>query len=169
MSMSLFLIVIAYVYLASVSIVLTLIDVRSHRLPNAIVLPSYAVLAMLFTGACLFGAPWQNLLRAAIAAATLFAFYWLLRAIRPGGMGGGDVKLAGVIGAALGFIGWGALVVGAFAAFFIGGFVGIGLMIVRRATRKTAIPFGPFMVVGAWIGIFAGECIARSYTGLLVG
>ena len=83
--MSLFLIVIAYVYLASVSIVLTLIDVRSHRLPNAIVLPSYAVLAMLFTGACLFGAPWQNLLRAAIGAATLFGFYWLLRAIRPGG------------------------------------------------------------------------------------
>ena len=61
------------------------------------------------------------------------------------------------------------LVLVSVAAFFIGGFVGIGLMIVRRATRKTAIPFGPFMVVGAWIGIFAGECIARSYTGLLVG
>ena len=58
---------------------------------------------------------------------------------------------------------------GAAPVFERAAFVGIGLMIVRRATRKTAIPFGPFMVVGAWIGIFAGECIARSYTGLLVG
>ena len=160
---------VAYLYLAAISIALTLIDLDTRRLPNAIVLPSYIVLAVLFTASCLFGMPWEALLRAAIGGAALFAFFWLLRAVRPGGMGGGDVKLAGVIGAALGFIGWGALIVGAFAAFFIGGFVGIGLMIVRRATRKTAIPFGPFMVVGAWIGIFAGESIARSYTGLLVG
>lgn len=163
------LVAVAYLYLAAISIALTLIDLDTRRLPNAIVLPSYIVLAVLFTASCLFGMPWGALLRAAIGGAALFAFFWLLRAIRPGGMGGGDVKLAGVIGAALGFIGWGALIVGAFAAFFIGGFVGIGLMIVRRATRKTAIPFGPFMVVGAWIGIFAGESIARSYTGLLVG
>ena len=165
--MSLFLIVIAYVYLASVSIVLTLIDVRSHRLPNAIVLPSYAVLAMLFTGACLFGAPWPNLLRAAIAAATLFGFYWLLRAIRPGGMGGGDVKRAGVLGAALGWIGWGSLVVGAFAAFLIGGLVGLALIATRRASRTTSIPFGPFMLVGAWIGIAVGEPLSRGYLTLL--
>ena len=149
--MSLFLIVIAYVYLASVSIVLTLIDVRSHRLPNAIVLPSYAVLAMLFTGACLFGAPWQN----------------LLRAIRSGGMGGGDVKLAGVLGAALGWIGWGSLVVGAFAAFLIGGLVGLALIATRRASRTTSIPFGPFMLVGAWIGIAVGEPLSRGYLTLL--
>ena len=160
---------VAYLYLAAISIALTVIDLDTRRLPNAIVLPSYIVLAVLFTASCLFGMPWEALLRAAIGGAALFAFFWLLRAIRPGGMGGGDVKLASAIGAALGFIGWGALIVGAFAAFFIGGFVGIGLMIVRRATRKTAIPFGPFMVVGAWIGIFAGECIARPYTGLRGG
>lgn len=157
----------AYLYLAAISIALTLIDLGTRRLPNAIVLPSYVVLAVLFTASCLFGVPWEALLRAVIGGAALFAFYWLLRAIRPGGMGGGDVKLAGVLGAALGFIGWGALIVGAFAAFLVGGIVGVALMIGGRATRKTAIPFGPFMVIGAWLGIVAGESLARWYTGLL--
>lgn len=158
---------IAYLYLAAISIALTLIDLDTHRLPNPIVLPSYVVLVVLLAVACLFGAPWDALLRAGIAGAALFAFYWILRVARPGGMGGGDVKLAGVIGIALGWIGWGAVVVGAFAAFLIGGVVGIALMLGRRATRKTAIPFGPFMVVGAWIGIIAGEPVARWYIGLL--
>ncbi|MCG7414318.1 prepilin peptidase [Microbacterium aurum] len=164
---ALVLVTVAYLYLAAISIALTLIDLDVRRLPNAIVLPSYVVLAVLFTASCLFGVPWEALLRSAIGGAALFAFYWLLRAIRPGGMGGGDVKLAGVLGAALGFIGWGALIVGAFAAFLVGGIVGIALMIGGRATRKTAIPFGPFMVIGAWLGIVAGESLARWYTGLL--
>lgn len=166
-TVALVLVTIASLYLAAISIALTMIDLDTRRLPNAIVLPSYVVLAALFTASCLFGAPWEALLRAAIGGAALFAFYWLLRAIRPGGMGGGDVKLAGVLGAALGFVGWGALVVGAFAAFVVGGIVGIALMIGGRATRKTAIPFGPFMVIGAWLGIVAGEPLARWYTGLL--
>ncbi|WP_298942942.1 A24 family peptidase [uncultured Microbacterium sp.] len=164
---ALVLVTLAYLYLAAISIALTLIDLDTRRLPNAIVLPSYLVLGVLFTAACVFGAPWENLLRAAIAGAALFAFYWLLRAIRPGGMGGGDVKLAGVLGIALGWIGWGALIGGAFAAFLIGGVVGIALMLTHRATRKTAVPFGPFMVVGAWLGIVVGEPIARWYVGML--
>lgn len=164
---ALVLITVAYLYLAAISIALTLIDLDTHRLPNPIVLPSYVVLAVLFAAACVFGAPWDALLRAALAGAALFAFYWLLRAVRPGGMGGGDVKLAGVLGIALGWIGWGAVIVGAFAAFLIGGVVGVALMIARRATRKTAIPFGPFMVVGAWLGIIVGEPIAHWYVGLL--
>lgn len=161
------LVVSAYLYLAAVSIALTIIDLDTHRLPNAIVLPSYVVLTVLFTGACLFGAPWEDLLRAATAGVGLFVFYWLLRGARSGGMGGGDVKLAGVLGAALGWVGWGAVVVGAFSAFLLGGIVGTALVLAGRATRKTALPFGPFMVVGAWVGIVAGEPIARGYGGLL--
>ncbi len=162
------LITVAYLYLASISIALALIDLDTHRLPNSIVLPSYLVLGVLLTAACLFGAPWEALLRAAVGGAALYAFYFILRFARPGGMGGGDVKLAGVLGIALGFIGWGALVVGAFAAFVLGGIFGIALMIARRAGRKTAIPFGPWMIAGAWVGIFAGEQLAQWYLGALV-
>lgn len=158
---------VAHLYLAAITVALALIDLDTRRLPNSIVLPSYAVLLVLFVVACLLGAPWEGLLRAAVGGAGLFAFYLMLRIVRPGGMGGGDVKLAGVLGAALAWTGWGALVVGAFAAFVIGGVVGIVLMLKRRATRKSAIPFGPYMLLGAWVGLFAGEQIARWYVGLV--
>lgn len=161
-------VVAAYLYLAAISIALTLIDLDVRRLPNAIVLPAYGVLGVLFTVACLLGAPWEGLLRAVVGAATLFAFYLLLRTVRPGGMGGGDVKLAGVVGAALGWIGWGALVVGAFAAFVLGGVVAVALMLTGKAGRRSAIPFGPWIIAGAWVGIFAGEHIAGWYVGMLV-
>lgn len=155
-----------YLYLAAISIALTLIDIDTHRLPNSIVLPSYLVVAVLFTVACLLGAEWEALLRAAIGGVVLYAFYLLLRLVRPSGMGGGDVKLAGVLGACLAWLGWGALVVGAFAAFVLGGVFGLALIAARRAGRKTAIPFGPFMLAGAWVGILAGQPIADWYLGL---
>ncbi len=162
-------ILVAFLYLAAISIALTLIDLDTRRLPNPIVLPSYVVLGALFTLACVLGAPWEALLRAAIGGAALFAFYSLMRLIRPGGMGGGDVKLAGVLGLALGWVGWGALVVGAFAAFVLGGIFGVALLVLRRAGRKSAIPFGPWMIAGAWVGILAGELLAQLYLGLLAG
>ncbi|KQZ83958.1 peptidase A24 [Microbacterium sp. Root166] len=160
------LIIIAFLYFAAISIVLTLIDLDTHRLPNAIVLPSYLVAGVLLTAASALSGDWIALLRAAIGMVSLYAFYFLLRLARPGGMGGGDVKLAGVVGLYLGFIGWGALVVGAFAAFVLGGVFGLALIALRRAGRKTAIPFGPWMIAGAWVGIFTGEALARWYMEL---
>lgn len=159
-------VIVAYLYFVSITVALTLIDLDTHRLPNAIVVPAYAVSAVLFAVACVQGADWSSLLRAGVGGAALYAFYFVLRLIRPGGMGGGDVKLAGVVGIYLGWLGWGALVVGAFAAFVFGGVFGLGLMAARRVGRKTAIPFGPWMLLGAWVGIFAGESIARWYIGL---
>jgi len=168
-SIALALIIVAFLYFAAVSIVLTLIDLDTHRLPNAIVLPSYLVAGILFTTAAALTGDWGSLLRAAIGMAVLYAFYAILRLARPGGMGGGDVKLAGVLGIHLGWIGWGALAVGAFAAFLYGGLFGIALLLLRRAGRKTAIPFGPWMILGAWTGVFAGEAVGRWYVNLFVG
>ncbi|MET0295793.1 MAG: prepilin peptidase [Microbacterium sp.] len=160
-------VIVAYLYLAAISIALSLIDLDTHRLPNSIVLPAYPVLLVLFGIAVLLGAePWA-LGRAAIGGAAMFAFYVLLRLIRPAGMGGGDVKLAGVLGLALAWLGWGPLIVGAFAAFLLGGIFGVALVIARRASGKSAIPFGPWMLAGAWVGIFSGEAIARWYLGFL--
>jgi len=162
-------VIVAFLYFAAISIVLTLIDLDTHRLPNVIVLPSYLVAGTLFTIAAALTGEWASLLRAGIGMAALYLFYWVLRLARPSGMGGGDVKLAGVIGIYLGWIGWGALAVGAFAAFLFGGVYGIALMLARRAGRKTAIPFGPWMILGAWAGIFTGEPIGRWYTQLFIG
>ena len=93
-------------------------------------------------------------------------FYFVLRLVRPGAMGGGDVKLAGVVGLYLGYVGWGALAVGAFAAFLLGGVYGIALLAFRKAGRKSRIPFGPWMLAGAWVGIFTGEAVGRWYVNL---
>ena len=84
-------------------------------------------------------------------------------------MGFGDVKLAGVLGMYLGWLGWGAVVVGGFLGFLLGGVVGGGLMLARKAGRKSAIPFGPFMVAGALIAVFVGPAIADWYSSSLLG
>ncbi|KHK99186.1 peptidase A24 [Microbacterium mangrovi] len=159
-------VLVAYLYFASISIVLTLIDIDVHRLPNGIVLPSYAVGIILFALACLLGAPWSKLLSAAIGMAVLYLFYFLIRFISPRGMGGGDVKLAGVVGLFLGWGGWPTLIVGAFAAWVLAGLFSLVLIAVRRAGRKTAIPFGPWMLLGAWVGLFVGGRVGHWYLGL---
>jgi leader peptidase (prepilin peptidase)/N-methyltransferase len=159
----------AFLYLAAISIALTLIDLDTHRLPNGIVLPSYVVALVLLGAASLIASDAAALIRAGVGMAVLYLFYGALRLIRPGGMGGGDVKLAGVLGIYLGWLGWASLVVGAFAAFLLGGLFGVALLLSRRASRRTAIPFGPWMLAGAWVGILAGPALGAWYLGLLHG
>lgn len=159
----------ALLYVAAISIALTMIDLDTHRLPNVIVIPSYVVVGALLVFASVFTGDYGALLRAAIGAVVLFGAYLLLSVAYPGGMGGGDVKLAGVLGMCLAWFGWAELIVGGFAAFLIGGVVGVALMLGRRATRKSAIPFGPWMLLGAWVGLVAGGATAQWYmnvTGL---
>ena len=158
----------AYLFLAALGIALALIDLDVHRLPDALVLPSYPVLACLLALASWGADDWSALLRAAIGGAILGTVYFVLWVIKPGGMGLGDVKLAGVLGAGLAWLGWGALAVGGFAAFVLGGVFGIGLIVLRRAGRKSRVPFGPWMVLGAAVGVAAGEQIWSAYLDLLV-
>lgn len=153
----------ALLYWAAVGIALTLIDLDHHRLPNVIVLPSYLVTAVLLVLASVLTGDYGRLLSAAIGCAALYALYWILAVAYPGGMGFGDVKLAGALGMLLGWLGWAPLIVGGFSAFVLGGAIGAALMVGRRATRKSRIPFGPFMILGAGVGVFAGVGIAGVY------
>lgn len=156
-----------FLYLGAIAVALTLIDLDHHRLPNAIVVPAYPVLLLAFTAIAAIDGDWWSLLRAVIAGAALFAFYLLAALIYPAGMGLGDVKLAGVVGIALGWVGWGALIVGAFSAFLVGAVVGVIVIVTKRGDRKTGIPFGPFMLLGAAIGVTVGEAVAGAYLGAL--
>lgn len=160
------LLLVALLYLAAVSIALALIDLDTFRLPNAVVLPSLVVLLTLLAAASVFsvdGSLWWPFARAAIGALALALFYAALWFFWPGGMGLGDVKLAAVLGLMLAWFGWGTLVVGAFAAFVFGGVYGVALMLAGRGSRKSRIPFGPWMILGAWFGIFVGEPLASWY------
>ncbi|WP_434533443.1 prepilin peptidase [Curtobacterium subtropicum] len=159
----------ALLYLVSISVALALIDLDVHRLPNALVLPAYPVIGALLVAASALDGDWPALGRALVGLVGLGGGYLLLALAVPGGMGLGDVKLAGVLGFVLAYLGWGPLTVGAFGAFVLGGTFAIGLLTTGRAKRRTGIPFGPWMLVGAWIGVFAGEAVLGGYlqfTGL---
>jgi leader peptidase (prepilin peptidase) / N-methyltransferase len=153
----------ACAYFAVMAVRLTVIDVRHHLLPNRIVFPSYAVAGVLLLAAAAFAgvgagqgsaSPAAGLmampaLRVVAGAAILWLFYFMLRFAYPPGMGFGDVKLAGVLGMYLGYLGWGHLFAGTFLAFLLGGLWSIALLAARRGTLKSSIPFGPFMLAGA--------------------
>jgi len=158
---------IAFLWLAGASVALAIIDVEHHRLPDAIVLPSYAVGLVLLGASSALSGEWDALLRGVVGMAALFVFYLALALVKPGAMGLGDVKLAGVLGLWLGWLGWGELVVGAFAAFLLGGLFSIVLLATRRAQRTGGIPFGPWMLAGAWAGVLVGGTVAASYLQLL--
>jgi len=157
-------------YLAAIAVALTLIDLDTRRLPNAIVLPSYPVALALLALASwnpTGDADWSALLRAAIGGAAMYAVYFVTVVVYPAGMGFGDVKLAGVLGLYLAWFGWGALVLGWFAAFLFGGVYAVGLLVTRRAGRKSGVPFGPWMLLGAAFGIVLGERLWSWYLGSL--
>lgn len=157
---------IAFLYLAAISVVLAVIDLDVRRLPDAIVLPAYAVGAVLLGAVDLLRADLVSAGWAAAGAGLAALFFAALWFAKPGGMGLGDVKLAGVLGLFLGHLGPAQLVVGIAAGFVLGGLYGVGLLLLRRADRSTAVPYGPWLVGGAWIGVLAGVPIAQAYLRL---
>ncbi|WP_238006036.1 prepilin peptidase [Dactylosporangium sp. AC04546] len=158
----------AWLYLAAIAVALALIDLDVLRLPDAIVLPSYLVAPLLLLPAVVVGRDWSAGLRGLLAMAVLWSFYFVLSLVYPGGMGFGDVKLAGVLGLYLGWLGWSSVAVGTLVAFVIGGVAGLALLATGRAGRKTALPFGPAMLAGALVALFAAAPITNWYTSLLL-
>ncbi|MFJ9074238.1 prepilin peptidase [Streptomyces sp. NPDC102278] len=148
--------VVAFVGLAPAFVLLGLVDVAVHRLPDPLTLPLAAgAVVLLGCAAPLSGAAgsWRSAL---LGGAALAGSYLLLFLIHPAGMGFGDVKLALSLGVALGWYGWGVWATGAFLGFLYGAAYGLGLLLCRRAGRRTAFPFGPFMAAGAFTGVLLG-------------
>ncbi|SDN31138.1 prepilin peptidase [Actinacidiphila guanduensis] len=142
-----------WLLLTPAGILLARVDLAVHRLPDVLTLPALALTAVLLGGAALLTRHQGDWPRALIAAAALFVLYGVLFFVNPAGMGFGDVKLAPTLGLALGWYGWPAVVGGTFAGFLLGAVVGLALIATRRATRKTALPFGPFMLTGALLAL----------------
>ncbi|PYG02110.1 leader peptidase (prepilin peptidase) / N-methyltransferase [Georgenia satyanarayanai] len=139
----------AALLLAVAGVLLATEDLASHRLPNAVLAPTAVALALLLVVASLATGEWDALLRAVLAAVASGVGYLLLALLRPAGLGMGDVKLGALLGAWLGWLGWGAAVLGVLAGFVLGGVAGLVLLLAGRATRTTAIAFGPWMLLGA--------------------
>lgn len=147
-------VLIAHIALAGIGLWLIVIDGRTHRLPNRIVLPTLAAVIALVVVEAIATADGGRMLRALLGGLALGAFYAIMHLASRQGVGGGDVKLAALIGVVLARHGWQTLLIGAAAAFLLGALFAIALMLTRRATRKTRIAFGPWMIIGAALGIF---------------
>ena len=131
---------------------LLVIDLAEYRLPDAIVLPTYPLFFGALTLAAALENDWSRLGRAAAAGGVLLVSYFILAWINPAGLGLGDVKLAGLLGGFLGWFGWPQVLMGTLAAFALAAAVSLALLALRKVTRKSEIPFGPWMIAGAAVG-----------------
>ncbi|CAB4363166.1 MAG: prepilin peptidase [Actinobacteria bacterium] len=147
----------AYCVLVAGLVALTWIDLRTKRLPREITYTTAAVGApLLCVAAVVEHNPeriWMMLLGAAISFAAMGLIYVLSR----GGMGDGDVRLAPLLGGYLGFLNPGLAPIGLFFGFLTGAVVGVAMMAVHRGTRRTAVPFGPFLALGTVLAILFGQ------------
>jgi leader peptidase (prepilin peptidase)/N-methyltransferase len=140
-------------WLALCSVPLAFIDAAVRRLPDVLTGAALAGTALLLLAAAAAGGNWHVLAQSVLGGVALSGFYLVLALISPSGMGMGDVKAATGLGTMLAWRGWAALIVGGFAGFLLAAVYGIALLASRRATRKHQIPFGPFMIAGAFLVI----------------
>ena len=150
----------AYLWLAAVGVTLAVVDVETLRLPDRLTLPSYPAGVVLLA----IPADWSALGRAVLAAAVAGAAALVLAVLAPrGGLGFGDVKLLGVLGLFLGWLGWGVLVVGVALGFALGAVVAVGMLTSRRAGLRDHLAFGPWLIAGALVAVVAGRPLVDAY------
>jgi len=147
----------AQLWLLGLAVVLTVTDLQLQRLPNAVLLPGAVVLAVLLVVAAFARHEPMVLIGSVVAAAVLFALFLLAAVVSPAGMGMGDVKLAAVLGLALGYAGLATVLLAVLLAFALHAVVSLVLLATRRADRRTALPFGPPLLIGSavslgWLG-----------------
>jgi leader peptidase (prepilin peptidase) / N-methyltransferase len=136
---------------------ISMIDLDHYIVPNRIIYPTLFASVPLLVGAAALGHEWQALERAVLGGLLGFVAFFVIHFISPRGMGFGDVRLAGVIGVYLGWLGYEHLFVGLFLSMLLASVVGIGLIVARLRTRKQAVPFAPFMAVGAVLAVMWGH------------
>ncbi len=152
--------------LVPVGVALAVVDWRTRLLPTKVIAPAYVVVGLLVVAAAGLEGDWSSLVRAVWGLVLARGVFWLLWLVHPRGMGFGDVRLAGLLGMPLGLLGWGQLAIGVYAGFLVGGVAGLVLSAARLVDRG-AYPFGPFMLIGALVGVLWGGEAADYYLGRL--
>jgi leader peptidase (prepilin peptidase) / N-methyltransferase len=148
--------VLAFGFLGVLGVALAAIDIAVQRLPDPLTLPAYPILIALLAIAALASHDVAALVRALLGGLALGGAYLILALLRPGQLGGGDIKLAGIAGLALGWLGWPTLIAGAAFGFALSALVSLALLAARRVTLHSAISFGPFLLGGALLAMLAG-------------
>ena len=146
------------VYVLSVwfMVPLAFIDLDVHRLPDRIQLPAYPILAVLLAACSYATSDWAAYGRALLAGAALWLLFLVMALVLPGGgIGFGDVKLAGLLGMLLGWLTWAHVIIATMATFLIGGVVAVALLLTRRKGGSDEFAYGPSMLLGAIVALVA--------------
>lgn len=143
----------AYLLFAWLAVGLVWIDADVHRLPDGLVLPAYPALLVLVVVATAGLGDWRALVRALVCMAALYVLYFVLAFVSPSSLGFGDVKLSGLIGLLLGWLGVGHAVVALLAGFIVGGVVALVMLVGQRVGLRSHIAFGPSMLAGAFVAL----------------
>jgi leader peptidase (prepilin peptidase) / N-methyltransferase len=151
----------AFAYLAVIGVALSQIDLAVQRLPDRLTLPAYPALVLLLAVAAAVGDDWTALGRAVLGALAVGLGYLLLGLVSGGQLGGGDIKLAGLVGLVLGWLGWHTLIVGAVAGFLLAGIVSLVLLTTRRISKHSRVSFGPYLLGGALLAMIATASVPR--------
>jgi leader peptidase (prepilin peptidase)/N-methyltransferase len=155
----------AYLVLFAGLLALSVIDVETLLLPKKIVWPLSIIVAALFVVAAAATGYWHDLLVGAICGAAWFALFFVMNLASPRLLGFGDVRLAPVLGLALGWLGWRYVLLGFIVANFVGAVIGIALIATHRMERQQQMPYGVFLAVGCVFAVFAGPEIVSHFTG----
>lgn len=155
----------AFLALTAGLVALSAVDLERFLLPNRILYPTLALTGALLAVAAAVDGDWRSLRNAAVGGAIAFALLFVIHVVSPKGMGFGDVRLAGVLGVALGWVGIGHVFLGLFLGFLLASFLGVALIALRLRSRKDRLPFGPFLAAGALLAVFVGRPVLDWYLG----
>jgi leader peptidase (prepilin peptidase) / N-methyltransferase len=153
----------AYVIFLASLLALSCIDLELLVLPKKIIYPTLLLVTLLLILASAATHDWGRLLTGAIYAAGWFVVFFLMNFASPRVLGFGDVRLAPLLGLALGWLGWRYVVLGFFSANLIGAVIGISLIALKRIKRDQPVPYGVFLAAGAALAIFAGPEIVSHF------
>ena len=153
--------------LTPVAVALSVIDWHTRLLPRRIVVPATLAAIALVVVVGLATDERHAMVRALVAMLVARSFFWVLWFVRSAGMGFGDVRLAALVGLVLGWLGWGALAIGLWVGFVAFAVPALGVVLARRdrSLLKKSFPFGPFMVIGALVGLVWGTALAGRIWG----
>ncbi|MEO7442467.1 MAG: A24 family peptidase [Acidimicrobiales bacterium] len=146
-------------------VAISAIDLRHFIVPNHILYPTLLAVAALLSLAAAVDGRWSDLGRATVGGLLGFVAMFLIHIINPSGLGFGDVRLAGLLGAALGWLSLSRVVLGLFLGFLGAALVGVVLVAAGRKRGKDSLPFGPFLAAGALVAIVAGGPLLDWYAG----
>ncbi|SEP53392.1 leader peptidase (prepilin peptidase) / N-methyltransferase [Amycolatopsis saalfeldensis] len=147
----------AYSWLAAAGVQLAAIDFKARTLPTKLIWPTGILLALLFGLAAVLQHDAYPLIRSAAGMLALLTFYGALYFLRPGGLGGGDFRLSGLLGLAMGWAGWTAVLTGTLLGWLAAAIALLVLRIGRGSDASHDIPLGPFLITGTLVAVLASS------------